>query len=528
MHFHYYALLHIAKWLNRNHQGARIEECISQNKNELVINLETIILRVGCRTPLTYFVPVDQFAKARKNVAALFEEIEGLAFLKARVVPFERVMILELEENYQLIFKLHGIAANVLLRKSDRIIDLFNQEQEGDYQYTEEEGKFQAQLIDLQHPEANQLKVLDTLRNISSIYEKQFAAKISSIMLEGNSFQEAYELTMKEVEEDNFYIVHEPKKIRFLLFKPTDGYSYIRVKGIRKALWDHLRLHFTYQSYRERYRALEKEIAQPVQKLQKLYSSYGANKKQLEVERNPEEIGHLIMANLHNIEPGTKSVKVEDFFCEGTLKIKLKPNLNPQENAKIYYDKHKRHKIQLAYLQDQLEDIEQRLVEAELELERFQTLIPPEKLPLTPAGFDAEAIQTIKKLFKQTEKEQAEIKKYPYHHYKKQGFDIFVGKNARNNDELSFKFAHKNDLWLHVKDVPGSHVIIRSKSGQSIPTPVLEYAAQLAAYYSKRKTDTLVPVLYTPRKYIRKRKGDPPGLVVVAKEDVIMVEPVRK
>ena len=70
-------------------------------------------------------------------------------------------------------------------------------------------------------------------------------------------------------------------------------------------------------------------------------------------------------------------------------------------------------------------------------------------------------------------------------------------------------------------------MIIRQKPGQNIPEMVLEYAAGLAAYYSKRRQDDLVPVLYTPRKYVRKRKGDPPGMVVVAREEVIMAEPVK-
>ena len=100
-----------------------------------------------------------------------------------------------------------------------------------------------------------------------------------------------------------------------------------------------------------------------------------------------------------------------------------------------------------------------------------------------------------------------------------------VGKNARYNDELTLKVANKNDLWLHAKDVAGSHVVIRDQAGKKIPREVLEAAAQLAAWYSKRKTDSLCPVIYTPKKYIRKRKGDPPGAVVVEKEDVIMVVP---
>ena len=113
----------------------------------------------------------------------------------------------------------------------------------------------------------------------------------------------------------------------------------------------------------------------------------------------------------------------------------------------------------------------------------------------------------------------------PYFEFEFKGFKIWVGKNAESNDQLTLKHSYKEDLWLHAKDVPGSHVIIKHQSGKPFPKDVIERAAQLAAYNSKRKTETLCPVAFTPKKYVRKRKGDPAGAVVVEREDVIMVEP---
>jgi len=100
-----------------------------------------------------------------------------------------------------------------------------------------------------------------------------------------------------------------------------------------------------------------------------------------------------------------------------------------------------------------------------------------------------------------------------------------VGRNAEANDELTLKLAYKEDFWLHAKDVAGSHVIIKHQSGKNFPKDVIERAAQLAAYNSKRKTDSLCPVIVTPKKFVRKRKGDPAGAVVVEREQVILVEP---
>ena len=115
----------------------------------------------------------------------------------------------------------------------------------------------------------------------------------------------------------------------------------------------------------------------------------------------------------------------------------------------------------------------------------------------------------------------------PYHQFDFRNFRILVGKNAVANDLLTLKFSHKEDLWLHAKDVSGSHVLIKHQSGKNFPREVIEYAASLAAYNSKRKNESLCPVIVTPKKFVRKRKGDPPGAVVVEREEVMMVEPLN-
>jgi predicted ribosome quality control (RQC) complex YloA/Tae2 family protein len=115
----------------------------------------------------------------------------------------------------------------------------------------------------------------------------------------------------------------------------------------------------------------------------------------------------------------------------------------------------------------------------------------------------------------------------PYYERRINDFVILIGKGAKQNDKMLQTSTWKEDLWLHVKDTSGSHVIIKHQAGNAFPRKIIEAAAQIAAYYSKRKTETLCPVIYTPRKFVRKRKGDPPGAVVVEKEKVILVEPAN-
>ena len=118
-----------------------------------------------------------------------------------------------------------------------------------------------------------------------------------------------------------------------------------------------------------------------------------------------------------------------------------------------------------------------------------------------------------------------QISAVPYHEFEYKGFKIWVGKNAVSNDKLTQHYAFKEDLWLHAKDVAGSHVLIKYQAGKPFPKGVIERAAELAAHFSKRKNESLCPVTVTPKKFVRKRKGDPSGAVVVERENVIMVTP---
>jgi predicted ribosome quality control (RQC) complex YloA/Tae2 family protein len=105
------------------------------------------------------------------------------------------------------------------------------------------------------------------------------------------------------------------------------------------------------------------------------------------------------------------------------------------------------------------------------------------------------------------------------------GMKVLVGRNAKQNDELTTHVAKKEDLWLHARGVPGSHVVLQSGGRKQIPKEAIEQAAELAAFYSEAKTQSLAPVSYTLKKYVRKPKGAGPGAVVMEREEVIMVEP---
>lgn len=187
--------------------------------------------------------------------------------------------------------------------------------------------------------------------------------------------------------------------------------------------------------------------------------------------------------------------------------------MSPQKNAERYYRKAKNQKIEVDQLRKNIELKEAQLSKFQSHLDAVQVLEAPKELQQY-----ADEHQLL-----ETSSRQAET--FPFRSFNLDGYAVWVGKSAKNNDELTRHYAHKEDLWLHAKDVSGSHVVIKQRAGQPTPPYIIEQAAQIAAYYSKRKTDSLCPVTVTPRKYVRKSKHMPPGAVVVEREEIVMVEP---
>ena len=219
------------------------------------------------------------------------------------------------------------------------------------------------------------------------------------------------------------------------------------------------------------------------------------------------------MANLHQLPKGTEKVELFDFYLNENREFNIKRGLSPQKHAENLYRKSKNRKIEIDQLRNNLASKETLLLELTAQMEEVQDIEDFKTLKIT---LKSEKIHSGKKDL---------LPPAPYKKFEFEGFDILVGKSSKGNDELLRRFAWKDDLWLHAKDVSGSHVIIKQRSGMVISKSVLERAAELAAYYSKNRSEKHSPVIYTPSKYVRKVKGSPAGAVMVDREKVIMVTP---
>lgn len=233
--------------------------------------------------------------------------------------------------------------------------------------------------------------------------------------------------------------------------------------------------------------------------------------------------GDLLTSYIYNIKPGDEFVEVINFFSENSepIKIILDKNKTPSENIQKYYKRYTKLKKSEEWAITQLEKNTEELnylnsvltnilnVESYEEIEQIKT-------ELRETGYIKFKVNKNAK----NNKKQTEGK--PHHFISSTGMDIYVGKNNLQNDYLSLKFAHRNDLWLHTKEIPGSHVIIK---GENIDDTTLHEAAILAAYYSKGKNSSNVPVDYTTVRNLKKPNGAKPGMVIYHTNKTFYINP---
>ena len=231
--------------------------------------------------------------------------------------------------------------------------------------------------------------------------------------------------------------------------------------------------------------------------------------------------GDLIQANLYQIPKGSSSCKVQNYYDENLaeIEIPLDPAVSPTANSQKYYKKYQKAKTAEQVLKVQIS-------KAEDELDYISSVMDS----LSRAGSLRELDEIRLELSEQgyikskTKKQKNLSALPPIEFTSKSGFKILIGRNNKQNDDLTLKFANKNDIWLHAKDIPGSHTIIITNGQQPDDETVL-FAAQLAAAHSKAKNSNKIPVDYTRVKFISKPNGSKPGKVIYTNQKTLFVAP---
>ena len=233
--------------------------------------------------------------------------------------------------------------------------------------------------------------------------------------------------------------------------------------------------------------------------------------------------GDLLMANLYNMKNGQSSVEVIDYYKEDspTVKIPLSPQLSPSQNAQKYYKRYNKAKNAEIEAAKQIENAKNDLEYLESTLAAIETSDTESDLNAIRAELIAEGY--LNRKFNPKKQKQNASK--PMHFVSSDGFDIYVGKNNTQNDYLTLKFANSSDLWFHTKNIHGSHTIIKLGLDKDVPKTTITEAAELAAYYSKGRDSSQVPVDFTQIKNVKKPNGAKPGMVIYDYYNTIYVTP---
>lgn len=515
MQFNYHFLKFLCPELIRIFKGLEVKECFSQNKEELIIGF---VNGEQERYIRANFLPIfscmdfpDRFQRGKKNTINLFPEIIGQEVSDIELISFERAFLLKFISGDMLLFKLHGTRSNILLYKKGCFVPevLFRNDLRDDasldFRILDKSLELTWERFETLQGNASQF--LPTLGKVPRAWLKaqgylekglnerwalmqELLDMLDSPVYNIISFENSYTLSLLP-EAGALFSTADPVVASQELFR----YRVVQQTFDRdKAHW--------YQVFSEQIKRTFAYVEKTEFKL-----------KELQEGPSPSQTADVLMANLHQIPPGAASVTLEDFYSGKEVVFNFKQGQSPQKLAESLYRKSKNRKLEISKLNENLQAKRNQLAELENRIAQLNQITHFRDL------------KSFLKTLHLDQKKGKQEEQVPFKRFEIDGFVVLVGKSAKSNDELLRNFSHKDDLWLHAKDVSGSHVLIKFNSNKKFPKSTIEKAAGLAAYYSKSKNEPLAAVMYTPVKYVRKVKGSAPGAVRVEQEKVLLVKP---
>ena len=325
--------------------------------------------------------------------------------------------------------------------------------------------------------------------------------------------------TLEELQSSETCFIHEYEgKEEFHLIALT----HFQTTGLTYHLYDGMDQFFFTKEEKDRIKQqtadlmlyLKKEYQKNIKKLHKLEQTLYESENSQEYKIK----GDLLFSSLHLIKKGMTSVTVDNYYDNSTMKIELDPRYDGKTNAKQYYNKYQKAKNSISILNQQI-----RLTKEEIEY--FDTLLTQmENASFIDALEIKEELENAGYLRKRASKQKNKPNKKPNFstYLTKDGIEIYVGKNNLQNDYLTFKFSSKNYLWFHAKDMPGSHVVVNQ---EQLDEYTMRLVSKLAAYFSKGKLSSSVPVNYTHVKQLKKTNSGKSGQVILGNYQTIYIDP---
>lgn len=275
----------------------------------------------------------------------------------------------------------------------------------------------------------------------------------------------------------------------------------------------------------ERRRKLTVEVDGLAKKQRERLAGWEATAAKVEGAERQRELGDLLTSHMYLLSAGMASIEVDDFFAaEGAptrVVVPLDPQLTPSQNVQRFFKRYQKARNGYKAVQDLLSV--GRTEAAYLAEVATAIALAPETRDLTEIAAELAVLQGKPAGPAPRRGAPPEPPPAPLRLISSDGLPILVGKNSRQNEHVTFKEAHANDLWLHTQIIPGSHVVVRAEG--PIPETTLHEAATLAAWFSQARESSRVPVVYTLKRHVRKPRGAKPGMVIYEQEKTLFVTP---
>ena len=496
MHLNAFTIEILATELGEILNGSHLSESYSTSPTDLVLEFSSAAMQVQfVRGEIFFFVKEHQ--DVARNKVPQFKTLHGLQLHKVEPHRYDRSFHLEFEGDLQLQFLCFGRNSRVYFKHGDELAQ---------FPFSKKIAAFDHAPVDFKD------------EDLTSLTEQSFSKKCRFATAEQAKalVQLGFFQTVDRVQSFDHW-VNDQLRREYSIDRSQEVPSLTLAKGHRKG-----QLFPVYDQFaREYIRAIRvKSLKDRI--IHRIHDDLNVRKKKLasmqdhaqdlSADLSYRQRADLIMANVHLNVKNQKYLEVYDFFHDRDVKIPIKSDISLQANAERYYRKSKNQHLELEKRAEKIKALESDIERLEDELS------------------EVEACDDIKSLrmFERKENEQSkkqDSKKTVFQTLQFKGFDIWIGKNAKQNDAV-LHASSKNDVWLHLRDQAGSHVVIRNQNNEKIPEDVLTFAASLAAWHSKGKNEHTAAVIHTPRKFVRKFKGALPGQVKVDREDVILVDPL--
>ncbi len=483
----YYTLLHLADSLKGNLQGAEFISAITVRKHLLEIRF-----LVG-NEPRQLMFSTDPAATAvflstyrdapSSNVKSFFSGMNGQRLARIELADRDRLLSLFMNSGEVLLLQCYTSKANAFHVREGVIAESFKRNQLW-------AGKPAPEPV----PAAKPTSLMP--RKVGMEALGQILNRPQPSWIDGYGFSLAGEEFLPGVRLKTYSDINE---------------------GVRDVFFAHVHD----RTFEHRKRSLTDRLTKLHGGLAHMMDQLSAHPAGLDRAATYERYGHLLMSRAHERLPSDQeTLAVEDWMKDGeSVDIPLKKGAGIPASAEWYFAKAKESRTAVEMAKSRLIETKIRFEEVDkalnvLEPIRFgselEKWVKANSSVLNRTGFDSGGEDQVK---------------VPYRTMEISGYEIWIGKNAQSNDDM-LRLAHKDDLWMHARGSAGSHVIVRMKKRTvRPPMAVLEKVAGIAAWYSKQKGSSLVPVILTQRKYVRKPKGAPAGLVLVDREEVLMVKP---